>query len=95
MSFEGGQDLTIPDILDALGDIIGKSSYGTLYKANLSINNSILLLRFLKSACSGMIGEVMAAIHAIGLVRHPNLVPLRALYMGNLVQFIKGNFYLE
>ena len=95
MCFEGGQDLTIPGILEAPGDGIGKSSYCTLYKANLSINNSILLLRFLKPACSGMIREVIVAINAIGLIRHPNLVPLRALYMGSLAEFIKGNFYLD
>ncbi|KMS98918.1 hypothetical protein BVRB_3g068060 [Beta vulgaris subsp. vulgaris] len=82
MCFEGGEDLTIPDILDAPGEVIGKSSYGTLYKANLSRNNSILLLRFLRPACSGTIKEVIPVVHAIGLVRHSNLVPLKAYYMG-------------
>lgn len=107
MCFEGGEDLTIPDILDAPGEVIGKSSYGTLYKANLLRNNSILLLRFLRPACSGAIREVIPVVHAIGLVRHSNLVPLKAFYMGprgekllvhpfyvhgNLAQFIKdGN----
>lgn len=114
MCFQGGEDLTVPDILDAPGEVIGKSSYGTLYKANLyrnnNNNNSILLLRFLRPACSGTIREVIPVVHAIGLVRHSNLVPLKAFYMGprgekllvhpfyahpNLAQFIKGNFFLS
>ena len=70
MCFEGGEDLTIPDILDAPGEVIGKSSYGTLYKANISRDNSILLLRFLRPACSGMIRELIHVVHVIGLVRH-------------------------
>ncbi|XP_074319574.1 putative kinase-like protein TMKL1 [Silene latifolia] len=107
MCFQGGEDLTVADILDAPGEVIGKSSYGTLYKACLSKNDSNLLLRFLRPACSGNIREVIPVVHSIGLVRHPNLVPLQAFYMGprgekllvypyfvhgNLAQFIKdGN----
>ncbi|CAO2839102.1 unnamed protein product [Amaranthus hypochondriacus] len=110
MCFQGGEDLTIPDILDAPGEVIGKSSYGTLYKANLCRNingngDSILLLRFLRPACCGTLTEVIPVVHAIGLVRHPNLVSLKAFYMGprgeklmvhpffvhgNLADFIKG-----
>ncbi|GAB4825901.1 hypothetical protein Ancab_008768 [Ancistrocladus abbreviatus] len=119
--FRGGEDLQIPDILDAPGEVIGKSSYGTLYKARLiRANNSdededgkgdgvayLLLLRFLRPACSASVKEVVSAVNAIGLIRHANLVPLVAFYMGsrgeklllhpfysrgNLAQFIRdGN----
>ncbi|KAK9672807.1 hypothetical protein RND81_12G126100 [Saponaria officinalis] len=104
MCFQGGEDLTAADILDAPGEVIGKSSYGTLYKANLSKNDLNLLLRFLRPACSGNIREIIPVVHSAGLVRHPNLVPLLAFYMGsrgekllvypffghgNLAQFIK------
>ncbi|XP_021721758.1 putative kinase-like protein TMKL1 [Chenopodium quinoa] len=110
MCFEGGEDLAVSDILDAPGEVIGKSSYGTLYKADLFRKNnncnSVLLLRFLRPACSGSIREVIPVVHAIGLVRHSNLVPLKAFYMGprgekllvhpfyvhgNLAQFIKDS----
>ncbi|KAL2920424.1 putative kinase-like protein TMKL1 [Bienertia sinuspersici] len=109
MLFEEDEDLTIPDILDAPGEVIGKSSYGTLYKAIVCKNRKdfVLLLRFLRPACSGTISEVIPVLHSLGLIRHPNLVPLKAFYMGprgekllvhpffahpNLAQFIKdGN----
>ncbi|KAJ0906333.1 putative protein kinase RLK-Pelle-LRR-III family [Helianthus annuus] len=51
IKFEGGEDLTCFDILDAPGEVIGKSSYGTLYRANLLGDSSVLLLRFLRPAC--------------------------------------------
>ncbi|KAH9622710.1 hypothetical protein KSS87_011409, partial [Heliosperma pusillum] len=85
MCFEGGEDLKVSDILDAPGEVIGKSSYGTLYKANLSGKNSAfstLLLRFLRPACSGTLGDVINVVHATGLIRHSNLVPLMAFYVG-------------
>ncbi|GMH08765.1 hypothetical protein Nepgr_010605 [Nepenthes gracilis] len=82
--FQGGGDLHIPDILDAPGEVIGKSSYGTLYKATLIRDHvdSLVLLRFLRPACSASIKEVISVVNAVGLIRHPNLVPLHAFYVG-------------
>ncbi|XP_074291122.1 putative kinase-like protein TMKL1 [Silene latifolia] len=107
MCFSGGEDLKVSDILDAPGEVIGKSSYGTLYKANLTRKNSTLLLRFLRPACSGSLGDVINVVHSTGFIRHEHLVPLLAFYVGprgekllvypfyhhlNLSQFIKdGN----
>ncbi|XAR66104.1 Non-specific serine/threonine protein kinase [Bertholletia excelsa] len=103
--FQGGEDLTVPDILDAPGEVIGKSSYGTLYRASLLGTDSDVLLRFLRPACTGKMKEVVPAIQLLGSIRHPNLVPLWAFYAGprgekllvhpfyargNLAQFIKG-----
>ncbi|GAB2265454.1 hypothetical protein Dimus_000509 [Dionaea muscipula] len=135
--FQGADGLRIPDILDAPGEVIGKSSYGTLYKAclvrdirnvNANLNDGddpqededeeeeedgsgdggvsiVVLLRFLRPACTlGMKEDVVSVVREIGLVRHPNLVPLQAFYMGprgekllvhpfyargNLAQFIR------
>ena len=81
MCFQGGEDLTVPDVLDAPGEVVGKTSYSTLYRANLPRNNSILLLRFLRPACSATVEDVVPAVREIGLVRHSNLVPLRAFYV--------------
>lgn len=107
IKFQGGEDLTCFDILDAPGEVIGKSSFGTLYRANL-LSDSVLLLRFLRPACTiGKVQDVMLVVQLLGSTRHPNLVPLCGFYSGprgekllvhpfyrtgNLAQFIRGNF---
>lgn len=82
INFCGGENLTINDILEAPGEVIGKSSYGTLYKASLLNSDLVTLLRFLRPACAGRMKEVMPVIQLLGSVRHPNLVPLYAFYTG-------------
>lgn len=80
--FQGGEDLTCFDILDAPGEVIGKSSYGTLYRANL-LSDSVLLLRFLRPACcTGKVQDVMQVVQLLGSIRHPNLVSLCGFYSG-------------
>ncbi|KAL6952534.1 non-specific serine,threonine protein kinase [Sarracenia purpurea var. burkii] len=107
IKFQCGEDLTVPDILEAPGEVIGKSGYGTLYRASLVRGNSVVLLRFLRPACTGKMKVVVPVIQLLGSIRHPNLVPLRAFYAGprgekllvhpfygrgNLAQFIRdGN----
>lgn len=107
IAFNGGEDLTAFDILDAPGEVIGKSSYGTIYKAALEKNSTVRLLRFVRPACTAKMEEVESVIRLLGRVRHPNLVPLEAFYAGprgekllvhpfyrcgNLAQFIRdGN----
>ncbi|KAL5723963.1 non-specific serine/threonine protein kinase [Ranunculus cassubicifolius] len=103
--FNGGEKLTIHDILDAPGEVVGKSGYGTLYKASFETNNAVALLRFLRPACTGKKKEVIPVIQMLGVIRHPNLVPLQAFYSGprgekllvhpfysggNLEQFLRG-----
>ncbi|KAI7734766.1 hypothetical protein M8C21_000686, partial [Ambrosia artemisiifolia] len=80
--FEGGEDLTCFDVLDAPGEVIGKSSYGTLYRANLVRSNTFVVLRFLRPACTRKVQDVMDAVQLLGSVRHPNLVPLCGFYVG-------------
>lgn len=107
ISFQGGEKLTIHDILDAPGEVVGKSGYGTLYKASFERNNSTALLRFLRPACAGKKKEILGAVQMLGLIRHPNLVPLQAFYSGprgekllvhpfyargTLEHFVRGNF---
>ncbi|CAL0303658.1 unnamed protein product [Lupinus luteus] len=104
MIFEGGEDLTICDILDAPGEVIGKSNYGTLYKALLQRSNKVRLLRFLRPLCTTKAEELDEMIQFLGRIRHPNLVPLLGFYTGprfekllvhpfyrhgNLTQFIR------
>lgn len=106
IKFQGGEDLAVYDILDAPGEVIGKSSYGTLYRASLLTTNKVMLLRFLRPTCTGSLKEVAPFIEVLGSIRHPNLVPLCAFYAGprgekllvypfyargNLAEFIRGN----
>ncbi|KAG7535083.1 Protein kinase domain [Arabidopsis thaliana x Arabidopsis arenosa] len=82
----GGDDLTICDILDAPGEVIGKSSYGTLYKATLQRSGKVRVLRFLRPLCAvkSDAKEFNGVIESLGFVRHDNLVPLLGFYVGNI-----------
>ncbi|KAL6530300.1 hypothetical protein OROHE_014653 [Orobanche hederae] len=107
IQFQGGEYLSVHEILEAPGEVIGKSSYGTLYRACLADSNSLTLLRFLRPTCTLRTKEVMPVVELLGSIRHPNLVPLNAFYAGpkgeklmvhpfyghgNLAQFIRdGN----
>lgn len=82
VAFQGGEDLTICDILEAPGEVIGKSGYGTLYKAMLQRSGSVKLLRFLRPVCAARKDEFGAAVRCLGRVRSPNLVPLLGFYGG-------------
>lgn len=106
IKFQDVEDLTVHELLDAPGEVIGKSSYGTLYSASLVNSNSLKLLRFLRPTCTVRMKEVVPIIELLGSIRHPNLVPLNAFYagprgekllvhpfygLGNLAQFIRGS----
>lgn len=80
--FPGGEHLTIHEILEAPGEVVGKSSYGTLYMASLQRSGFVVLLRFLRPACAEPTKEIVSEIQMLGFVRHPNLVPLQAFYSG-------------
>lgn len=82
ISFPGGEDLTVHDILDAPGEVVGKSNCGTLYKALLQRSDYVVILRFLRPACAERMKEILPEIQLLGFVRHPNLVPLKAFYSG-------------
>ncbi|KAL2611146.1 hypothetical protein R1flu_022838 [Riccia fluitans] len=79
--FEGGETLTAEDVLNATGEVLGKTSYGTVYKAKLS-NGHTIALRLLREGTARDRGEFVPAIQELGMIRHRNLVPLRAYYSG-------------
>ncbi|XP_010483837.1 PREDICTED: putative kinase-like protein TMKL1 isoform X2 [Camelina sativa] len=83
--FHGGEDLTICDILDAPGEVIGKSSYGTLYKATLQRSGKVRVLRFLRPLCAVRSDskEFNDVVELLGFVRHDNLVPTLGFYVGD------------
>ncbi|XVF08514.1 hypothetical protein REPUB_Repub07fG0009600 [Reevesia pubescens] len=82
VTFSGGQGLTISDILDAPGEVIGKSNYGTLYKALLQRSNMVRLLRFFRPVCALRGEDFDDVVQLLGCIRHPNLVPLLGFYAG-------------
>ena len=82
MRFPGGEALTVAAILEAPGEVVAKSSHSTLYRAGLSAGEAVALLRFVRPACAAGADEARAAARALGAARHPNLVPIRALYIG-------------
>lgn len=103
--FQGGEDLTICDILEAPGEVIGKSNNITLYKALLQNGSGLRLLRFLRPVCIAGSGEFVDVVEFLGSIRHPNLMPLLGFYLGprgeklliypfyrrgNLAEFIRG-----
>ncbi|KAG6541451.1 hypothetical protein Mapa_017123 [Marchantia paleacea] len=79
--FEGGEALTAEDVLNATGEVLGKTSYGTVYKAKLSHGHTIAL-RLLREGTARDRAEFVPAIQELGMIRHRNLVPLRAYYSG-------------
>ncbi|CAN6235821.1 unnamed protein product [Urochloa humidicola] len=80
--FPGGESLTVAAILEAPGEVVAKSSHSTLYRAGLSAGEAVALLRFVRPACAAGADEAAAAARVLGAARHPNLVPIRALYIG-------------
>ncbi|KAJ0757883.1 putative transferase, protein kinase RLK-Pelle-LRR-III family [Helianthus annuus] len=79
--FQGGEHLTSEDVLNATGQVMEKTSYGTVYKAKLSDGGTIALRLIREGSCSDL-GSCMMVIKQLGRVRHDNLIPLRAFYQG-------------
>lgn len=79
--FEGGEHLTVDDVLNATGQVLGKTSYGTVYKAKLSHGGTIAL-RLLREGTYKDRKEFLPVIKDLGRLRHENIVPLRAFYEG-------------
>ncbi|KAJ4784571.1 Leucine-rich receptor-like protein kinase family protein [Rhynchospora pubera] len=82
ITFPGGEDLTASDILEAPGEVIGRSSYGTVYRACLRRTGSTVLLRFVRPTCIGSAQDIVPVVKTLASVTHGNLVPLKALYVG-------------
>ncbi|KAJ3680583.1 hypothetical protein LUZ60_016861 [Juncus effusus] len=87
ITFPGGENLTVTNILEAPGEVVGKSVHSTLYRASVPVGptgtgTASVLLRFLRPGCAARAEEIVPIVRMLGTVRHPNLVPLRALYVG-------------
>ncbi|KAG2712053.1 hypothetical protein I3760_04G107100 [Carya illinoinensis] len=79
--FQGGERLTLEDVLNATGQVMEKTSYGTVYKAKLSDGGTIALRLLREGSCKDR-GWCLPLIKQLGKIRHDNLIPLRAFYEG-------------
>ncbi|KAI4963662.1 hypothetical protein ZWY2020_011229 [Hordeum vulgare] len=70
------------DRLGVPGEVVAKLSHSTLYRAAMRSGETVVLLWFVRPACAVSADEAAAAALRIGAVSHPNLVPLRAVYVG-------------
>ncbi|XP_068665490.1 putative kinase-like protein TMKL1 [Aristolochia californica] len=79
--FQGGEHLTLEEVLNATGQVIEKTCYGTVYKAKL-VDGGTIALRLLREGSCKDRALCMPVIKQVGRVRHENLVSLRAFYQG-------------
>ncbi|KAK4781470.1 hypothetical protein SAY86_015572 [Trapa natans] len=79
--FQGGEHLTLEDVLNATGQVMEKTSYGTVYKAKLADGGTIALRLLREGSCKDRV-SCLPLIKQLGRVRHENLIPLRAFYQG-------------
>ncbi|KAG1359681.1 Kinase-like protein TMKL1 [Cocos nucifera] len=79
--FQGGEHLTLEDVLNATGQVMEKTSYGTVYKAKLADGGTIALRLMREGSCKDA-ASCLPVIRLLGRARHENLVPLKAFYQG-------------
>ncbi|KAJ0983835.1 hypothetical protein J5N97_002191 [Dioscorea zingiberensis] len=79
--FDGPLVFTADELLCATAEIMGKSSYGTVYKATLEDGNDVAVKRLRERIVKNR-KEFETEVNKLGKVRHPNLVALRAYYLG-------------
>jgi Leucine-rich repeat (LRR) protein len=79
--FDGPMVFTADDLLCATAEIMGKSTYGTVYKATLEDGNQVAVKR-LREKITKSQREFEAEVSVLGKIRHPNLLALRGFYLG-------------
>ncbi|KAH6771276.1 transmembrane like 1 [Perilla frutescens var. hirtella] len=79
--FQGGEHLSSEDVLNATGQVMEKTSYGTVYKAKLADGGTIALRLLREGSCKDR-SSCLPVIKQLGRIRHENLIPLRAFYQG-------------
>ncbi|KAI8564306.1 hypothetical protein RHMOL_Rhmol03G0170800 [Rhododendron molle] len=79
--FDGPTAFTADDLLCATAEIMGKSTYGTVYKATLEDGSQVAVKR-LREKITKAQREFETEVNLLGKVRHPNLLALRAYYLG-------------
>ncbi|KAL8504908.1 hypothetical protein ACS0TY_016197 [Phlomoides rotata] len=79
--FDGPFVFTADDLLCATAEIMGKSAYGTAYKATLEDNNQVAVKRLREKITKGQ-KEFELEVSELGKIRHANILAMRAYYLG-------------
>ncbi|KAJ1417728.1 Serine-threonine/tyrosine-protein kinase, catalytic domain [Sesbania bispinosa] len=79
--FDGAIAFTADDLLCATAEIMGKSTYGTVYKATLEDGSQVAVKR-LREKITKSQREFESEVSVLGKIRHPYLLALRAYYVG-------------
>ena len=79
--FDGAFVFTTDDLLSATAETMGKSPYGTMYKATLEDGTQVVVKR-LREKLAKSPKDFEKETVALGRIRHPNILPLRAYYLG-------------
>ncbi|BBN16862.1 hypothetical protein MPTK1_7g09940 [Marchantia polymorpha subsp. ruderalis] len=79
--FDGPLAFSADHLLCATAEVLGKSAYGTVYKATLEDGNIIAVKRLREGIVKGQ-KEFESEVGTLGKIRHPNLLALRAYYWG-------------
>ncbi|XP_023742606.1 probably inactive leucine-rich repeat receptor-like protein kinase IMK2 [Lactuca sativa] len=79
--FSGAFVFTADDLLCATAEIMGKSTYGTSYKATLEDGNMVAVKRLREKVTKAQ-KEFESEVSELGKIRHANVLALRAYYMG-------------
>ncbi|XP_027065605.2 probably inactive leucine-rich repeat receptor-like protein kinase IMK2 [Coffea arabica] len=78
--FDGPFVFTADDLLCATAEIMGKSTYGTAYKATLEDSNQVAVKRLREKITKGQ-KDFEIEVAELGKIRHPNILALRAYYL--------------
>lgn len=78
---DGCLSFTEEELSRAPAEVLGRSSYGTLYKATLE-NNHMLTVKWLRAGLVKNKKEFSKEVKKLGSLRHPNMVPVRAYFWG-------------
>ncbi|KAJ7538498.1 hypothetical protein O6H91_11G051000 [Diphasiastrum complanatum] len=79
--FDGAGSFTANDLLCATAEVMGKSAYGTDYKATLENGSAITVKRLREGIVKNQV-EFETEVNTLGRIRHPYLLALRAYYWG-------------
>ncbi|XP_076928903.1 putative leucine-rich repeat receptor-like protein kinase IMK3 [Bidens hawaiensis] len=79
--FEGGVQFTADDLLCATAEIMGKSTYGTVYRATLVEGIQVAVKR-LRERITKNQKELKNEVNSLGRIRHLNLLAMRSYYLG-------------
>lgn len=74
--------LTAEELSRAPAEAMGRSCHGTLYRAVLGSDNTVLAVKWLREGTAKGKTEFAREIKKLGNIKHPNLVSLQAYYWG-------------